>query len=450
MAAIARQRRSAITISCAMDHGFPSGLKEYVRSHAIRTGAGIVNWPCSARGKPVHIVDVQADPEYRLHEVVAECGIRTMLGVPLLRGRHSRSAPHHVPADSEAVHRQADRAGRRPSPIRPSSPSRTRGCSTSCASAPTISARRWSSRPRPREVLKVISSSPGELEPVFDAMLENATRICEANSAICMLLRGRRVPVRRDARGRPACDRIAAARTGCRRRSDIALDRVVETKQVQHIADMRGEQGYLAGDDRWSVRASRPALAPSRRADAQGERSGRRHHHLPPGGPAVHRQADRAGQQFRRPGRHRHREHPAAQRAARSRCSSRPPPPTCSRSSAARPSICRRCSTRWSSRRRGFARPTWRQSDLARERSIRYVASYGFTPECDRVTCENPLPLKAAADRPSGGRARRQGRSHRSTSWPIAESRYRDGANRVGEFAPCSACRCCARDRRSA
>ena len=40
------------------------------------------------------------------------------------------------------------------------------------------------------EVLRVISSSPGELEPVFQAMLENATRICEAKMGVLFLSEG--------------------------------------------------------------------------------------------------------------------------------------------------------------------------------------------------------------------------------------------------------------------
>jgi hypothetical protein len=40
------------------------------------------------------------------------------------------------------------------------------------------------------EVLRVISSSPGKLEPVFQAMLENATRICEAKFGAMYLSAG--------------------------------------------------------------------------------------------------------------------------------------------------------------------------------------------------------------------------------------------------------------------
>ena len=45
------------------------------------------------------------------------------------------------------------------------------------------------------EVLKVISASPGELEPVFQAMLENAVRLCEAKFAMLLSYRkgGKRV-----------------------------------------------------------------------------------------------------------------------------------------------------------------------------------------------------------------------------------------------------------------
>jgi signal transduction histidine kinase len=101
------------------------------------------------------------------------------------------------------------------------------------------------------EVLQVISTSPGELKPVFESMLANATRICEAPFGNLFLCEGddfRCVAVhskesyaeyyRRD----PV---IKGPDT-----VDIPLHRVRQSQQVLHIVDMRQDASYLAGNKR--------------------------------------------------------------------------------------------------------------------------------------------------------------------------------------------------------
>ena len=88
------------------------------------------------------------------------------------------------------------------------------------------------------EVLQVISSSPGELEPVFQAMLENATRICEAKFGTLFLREGdtfRRVATHNAPPNYAAS--IANEPLIDRRRSH-SFDRLIETKQAVHVADM--------------------------------------------------------------------------------------------------------------------------------------------------------------------------------------------------------------------
>ena len=99
------------------------------------------------------------------------------------------------------------------------------------------------------EVLKVISSSPGELEPVFSAILENATRICEAKFGNLFLYEG---GVFRTA----ALYGAAPAWAEARRRVMVARDlhpdtplaRVIRTKKIAHIADAKTTKGYIERD----------------------------------------------------------------------------------------------------------------------------------------------------------------------------------------------------------
>ena len=96
------------------------------------------------------------------------------------------------------------------------------------------------------DVLRIISSSPGELQPVFEAMLQNAVRICDARFGSLALLEGdgfRFVALH----GAPPKYRDARQREPFIRSSNRAnLARVLKTKQVVQIADIAAEEPHIS------------------------------------------------------------------------------------------------------------------------------------------------------------------------------------------------------------
>ena len=95
------------------------------------------------------------------------------------------------------------------------------------------------------EVLKVISTSPGELEPVFNAMLENAVRICEAKFGAMYLSEVDAFRIVAMHNAPPAFAEMRRRNPVFRANPRIALARAAATKQTVQIADVQAEPGYL-------------------------------------------------------------------------------------------------------------------------------------------------------------------------------------------------------------
>jgi signal transduction histidine kinase len=99
------------------------------------------------------------------------------------------------------------------------------------------------------EVLRVISGSPGDLQPVFQSMLENATRLCEASYGLMYLCEGdafRMAALHGDLPG-PFKEQWRSG-TLFRPHPDVAPARAVRTRKVLHVADLREDPAYLSGD----------------------------------------------------------------------------------------------------------------------------------------------------------------------------------------------------------
>ena len=166
------------------------------------------------------------------------------------------------------------------------------------------------------------------------------------------------------------------------------------------------------------------------------------HCHLPHRSASVHRQADRAGQELRRPSRHRHREHAAAQRADGNRWSSRRRPRRCFKVIRSSPANWSRSSMQCWRTQLAFARPSLAYMFQVRdgERLPRCRTSRRhrlFMPKCviQQSVSFNSLPERSRSR--SGHRARQSELSCRlqrdqmpAKSMPVAASQCRWLAHR--------------------
>src|SRR5262249_20860944 len=130
-------------------------------------------------GRVVQVIDVQTDPSYAWPEAEKLVGMRTVLGVPLLRegapvgvfGLHRKEVRAFDDKQIALVSTFADQAviaienARRLNELRQRTSDLARSVEELTATA---------------DVLRVISSSTGELEPVLKTVVATAARLCQA------------------------------------------------------------------------------------------------------------------------------------------------------------------------------------------------------------------------------------------------------------------------------
>jgi two-component system, NtrC family, sensor kinase len=98
------------------------------------------------------------------------------------------------------------------------------------------------------EVLRVISSSQGELAPVFEAMLGNAVRICDAKFGFMNRYDGNTWKIAAVHGAAPAYTEYLQQRGYKRPGPQTVVARVARTKQMVHIADLAASRGYAERD----------------------------------------------------------------------------------------------------------------------------------------------------------------------------------------------------------
>ncbi len=241
MAAIAREKDSAFYY--ATSYGFPDDYLEFVKSIAHPVDRRSTIGRTMLEGKPVQIRDVLSDPDYAYLQSQKKGGFRTMLGAPLLREgtpigvlllarKDVRPfSQNHI----DLIDTFADQAVIAIETVRLLNDlrQRTDDLSESLEQQTATS-----------DVLKVISSSTGDMKPVFGAMLANALRICEAKFGHILLYDGDSFQGTHLHDVPPAYRSFWEQHGRIQPNPNTALGQIAHTRQVVHIPDLKDGVAY--------------------------------------------------------------------------------------------------------------------------------------------------------------------------------------------------------------
>src|SRR5215469_7455884 len=232
MVSISRPRDGAMHF--AANFGLPREFEEIAKKTSFVPGRGTVVGRVLLAGNPVQIADVEADPEYTFTKGQKAAGFRTVLGVPLERegetiGVIILNRTKVRPFTDKQIALVQNFAAQAVIAIE-----NTRLLSELRESLEQQTAT--------ADVLRVISDSPGGLEPVFSAMLENALRICEAKFGMLMRYSDGAF-VAHAMVGAPPVLVDALLHKPIKPPPGNPLDRMWRTKQLIHTVDAASEEG---------------------------------------------------------------------------------------------------------------------------------------------------------------------------------------------------------------
>jgi GAF domain-containing protein len=225
--------------------GFPQEYIHFLKNHPLTAGRGSITGRAVLERRTVQIMDVATDLEYTLRESTSLAGQHTALGVPLLRENEPigviviarQRVQEFTQKQIDLVTTFADQAVIAIENVRLFDQLQHR--TDDLAEA-------LEQQTATADVLKVISASPGELQPVFQAMLDNAVRLCEAKFAMLFFYEAEANQFRAVGHcNLPLAFGEVLGKNPVRANPMIPLGRTAITKQPVQVPDVLADQAYL-------------------------------------------------------------------------------------------------------------------------------------------------------------------------------------------------------------